>query len=63
MKKTRKNLKKVRFMDCDPKTNNISKVCDLNGCSYYDRCKPITKKKYNKLTKKMKIPKLFKWFF
>jgi hypothetical protein len=62
MKKTRINLKKVKFMDCYPNTNNISKVCDLNGCSYYERCKPITRKKYNKISKKMKIPKLFSWF-
>lgn len=60
--KTKKNFKKVKFMDCDPKINYISKVCDLNGCSYYERCKPISRKKYNKLTKKIKIPKLFSWF-
>ena len=63
MRKTKRKVKKVRFMDCDPKTNTISKVCNLNKCKYYERCKPITKSKYNKLTKKMKIPGLLGLFF
>jgi hypothetical protein len=59
--KTKRNLKN-QFMDCDPKIHNLSKICNLTKCSYYQRCKSITKKKYNKLSKKIKVPKLFSWF-
>ena len=55
--------KRKTFKNCNPKVNNLTKDCEIGKCSYYSRCKSITRKKYNKLKKKIKkTPKLFNWF-
>jgi hypothetical protein len=62
MNKTKKNILK----NCNPKKNNLTYFCEVlptGKCEYYHQCKRITKKKYDKLKKKIKIPKLYSWLF
>lgn len=64
--KTKKNFKKVKFIEkCNPKINELKKTCNRTHCYYSRPCRSLSRKKYNKLyhkvTTKMKVPKLFLW--
>ena len=48
------------FPNCDPKMHNLTEICEVKrkrgrtkGCKYFKRCKRVTRKKYEKLLKKM----------